>query len=232
MNRLVIRDNNVNVYGDSNINDIESNVITSDILFGDGSNLTNLSIIGNTGPVGPVGSVGSTGSLYPGFSYLSTWNSFSLGGVTNFVVTPDVIRGYPIYIRCNIEFNSILYRIVTGVSGSIIYGIYKYENSEPTSLIWSSDVLNTTPASTYTITVATTSISEGSYIICYNTNSSPNIRGVAVNTIETTFPENEFGINSKSLYVTYSYSGSLPSLFPSGWTFSTDLCPKIQFGLI
>lgn len=218
---------------------VSSNSLSASFYYGDGSNLQNITgdyINGSTGINGSPGPTGSVGY----FSYAKGFTSFAvIGRDTNSRLltvfgntgTNNRILGYAIYLRSDITFDAVRWRIETPGSGEMIFGLYKIEDGEPKTLVWDSGTQSLSLSGTITLEIEETNIEQGLYLVSYISNANA-VFQVNDNLLslfgEGTGGQGQPTYNSSS----YQYNGSLPNTFPIGWVVSTIFLPKFQFNII
>lgn len=165
---------------------------------------------------------------------VTNWQSLTLfnGGASTVAISNDVIRVYPIILWEDITFDDIQIRITAGTGvGSLLIGIWKWENGRGTDLVYTSPVFNTNVSGLQSFTSQNQFLPRGTYIIGYNTN----LNGASIvsqSGFANIFGEQGSGGGAFQLQVTHSYTGTLPSTFSTTAVANTFLPIRVQFKLI
>lgn len=172
----------------------------------------------------------SNKTTFPG---VINWQSFHLfnGGAATVSTIANFIRGYPVIIWDDVTIDAIQIRTGTGVAGSLIIGIYKFENGLGTDLVYTSPVFNTGISGYQSFTGQNLFLEKGAYIIAYNTDVVVSL--VSGSGIPSLFGEGAPGGAGNQVNVAYAYTGSLPATFPSSTVTVSTFAPiRVQFQLI
>jgi len=167
-------------------------------------------------------------------SAVTNWQSLTLfnGGATTVATTNNVIRVYPIILWEDVTFDDIQIRISTGTGvGSLLVGIWKWENGRGTDLVYTSPVFDTNIAGFQSFTSQNQFLPKGTYIIGYNTDLN-GISIISQSGFANIFGEIASGGGAAQLQVTHTYTGTLPSTFPTTAVANTFNPIRVQFKLI
>ena len=141
------------------------------------------------------------------------------------------LLAYPITIEGDIEISAVIAKASNQQSNSIIFGLYDVDSSGyPNNLVFevTSFVTNTTTAQSVAISQV---IPAGTYYVAINGNASnrwigharQNFYNTALGTQDLTY------FLPRALNISYSYTGNLPSVFPSGASDYLSNIPGLWF---
>jgi hypothetical protein len=165
---------------------------------------------------------------------VTNWQSLTLfnGGASTVAIANNVIRVYPIILWEDITIDEIQIRITAGNGvGSLLIGIWKWENGLGTDLVYTSPVFNTNVTGLQSFTSQNQFLPRGTYIIGYNTN----LNGASIVSqtgFANIFGEQSSGGGAFQLQVNHTYTGTLPTPFPTTAVANTFLPIRVQFKLI
>jgi len=165
---------------------------------------------------------------------VTNWQSLTLfnGGAATVAIANNVIRVYPIILWEDITIDEIQIRITAGTGvGSLLIGIWKWENGLGTDLVYTSPVFNTNVSGFQSFTSQNQFLPRGTYIIGYNTN----LNGASIvsqSGFANIFGEQASGGGAFQLQVNHTYTGTLPTPFPTTAVANTFAPIRVQFKLI
>ena len=165
---------------------------------------------------------------------VTNWQSLTLfnNGASTVAIANDVIRVYPIILWEDITIDEIQIRITAGNGvGSLLIGIWKWENGLGTNLVYTSPVFNTNVTGYQSFTSQNQFLPRGTYIIGYNTN----LNGASIVSqtgFANIFGEQASGGGAFQLQVNHTYTGTLPTPFPTTAVAISFAPIRVQFKLI
>jgi hypothetical protein len=165
---------------------------------------------------------------------VTNWQSLTLfnGGASTVAIANNVIRVYPIILWEDITIDEIQIRITAGNGvGSLLIGIWKWENGLGTDLVYTSPVFNTNISGYQSFTSQNQFLPRGTYIIGYNTNLN-GATIVSQSGFANIFGEQASGGGAFQLQVNHTYTGTLPTPFPTTAVANTFAPIRVQFKLI